>query len=250
MLSSMDWRTLWYDSYYPHLHHCTFMCLIDKPQTTHIISASLNVIAGEKGAGLYSEVNGSKATTWGGGVVYDKASNKYHMIAAEMEEECGMTVWLSNSQIVHATSDTYDGKYERQGVVKGGGLFSHEPNIVKALDTNEYVVYYTHNYPPATFKYPCYNCKDGTTIDCPTDGNNDYGRNWNVNLPTKMIYTSNISDNNAWSDVIDLTNVSPAPAIDSNLACYIFPNGSLIGILRYVQIPFHSEIKRRINPLF
>ena len=54
------------------------------------------------------------------------------MVAAEMEYSCGMTVWLSNSQIVHATSKTFDGEYIRQEVVKGGELFSHEPNIVKA----------------------------------------------------------------------------------------------------------------------
>ena len=194
--------------------------------------ASLNLIPGEKGAGLRSQVNGSRATTWGGGIVYDKMSDKYHMVAAEITEECGMTVWLSNSQIVHATSDKFDGEYERQSVVKGGGLFSHEPNIVQALDTGEFVVYYTHNYPPATFKYPCYGCKNGETLNCPQGGNNDYSRNWTTLLPTKMIYTSNISDNNAWSDIVDLTNVTPDPAIDSNLACYIFPNGSLIGILR------------------
>lgn len=194
--------------------------------------ASLNVIAGEKNAGLQSSINGERYTTWGGGVVYDSMSKKYHMIAAEMENSCGMDVWLSNSRIVHAVSSKVDGEYVRQEVVKGGDLFSHEPNIVKALDSNELVVYYTHNYPPATFKYPCNKCRNGETENCPTTGNNDYGRNWDVTLPTKMIYTSNISDPNGWSNIIDLTYVSPDAYIDSNLVCYIFPNGSLVGLLR------------------
>ena len=181
---------------------------------------------------MHSTVNGTRTTTWGGSVVFDNITQEYQMIAAEIEESCGMTVWLSNSQIVRATSKTFDGEYIRQEVVKGGELFSHEPNMVQALDTGEFVVFYTHNYPPATFKYPCYGCKDGVTQNCPENGDDDYSRNWDIPLPTKMIYTANISDNNAWSDIIDLDHVSPAPYIDSNLACYIFPNGSLIGVLR------------------
>ena len=196
--------------------------------------ASLNLIPGSKNAGLQSVINGSRITSWGGSVVKDNRTNKYHMIAAEMMDYCGMAVWLSNSQIVHAVSDTFDGEYIRQEVVKGGELFSHEPSMVKALDTGELVVYYTHIYPPATYKYPCKKCDNGLTHEqqCPTTSNNDYGRNWDIPLPTKMIYTSNISDNNAWSDVIDLDNVTPDVFIDSNLVTYIFPNGSLIGIIR------------------
>ena len=176
--------------------------------------------------------NGTRTTTWGGSIVFDNISKQYHMIAAEIEESCGMDVWLSNSQIVHATSKTLDGEYIRKEVVKGGGLFSHEPNMVQALDTGEFVVYYTHHYPPGTYKYPCYNCKNGVTENCPQNGDNDYSRDLSIPLPTKMIYTANISDNNAWSDIIDLDHVSPNEYVDSNLACYIFPNGSLIGILR------------------
>eukprot|EP01084_Bolivina_argentea_P233743 393606_1 len=195
--------------------------------------ASLNIIAGSKDAGLHSVVNGTRQTTWGGGAIYDSTSKQWHMIAAEMIDSCGMGTWLSNSQIVHATSDSPDGSYTRQQAVENTGLFfSHEPNIVKALDTGEFAVYFTHIYPPATFKYPCTHCKNGMTENCPTTGNNDYGRNWNQPLPTKMIYTNNISDPNAWSDIIDLTDVTPDIYIDTNLATYIFPNGSLIGILR------------------
>ena len=190
----------------------------------------LNIIPGEKNAGLRSTVNGTRATTWGGGAVYDPISKKWHMIAAEIRESCGMNVWLSNSQIVHATSDTVDGQYVRQRAVENTGLyFSHEPNIVIARDTGEIAVYFTHIYPPSTNHYPCTACKNGETVDCDTDTR--YGPNGKP-LPSKMIYTNNISDPNAWSEIVDLTNTSPNIYVDSNLATYIFPNGSLIGILR------------------
>ena len=211
--------------------------------------ASLNIVPGHKDAGLVireihtyvscaspglqSVVNGSRQTSWGGGAVYDAESQSWHMIASEMTDGCGMSVWLSNSQLVHATSSSADGQYVRRGPVEKTGIFfSHEPNLVRARDTGETVVFFTHIYPPATFKYPCSACADGETKDCPTTGDDDYGRNWDAPLPTKMMYTSNLSDAAAWSELIDVANVSPDVYIDSNLACYIFPNGSLIGILR------------------
>merc|ERR1712228_922755 len=118
-------------------------------------------------------------------------------------------------------------------VVKG--LFSHEPNIVRALDTGEFVVYFTNNYPPATYKYPCKSCSNGMTKECDTSDNGPYTRNWDVPLPTKMIYTSTPSNASSWSPMIDI-NVSPAPFIDTNMASYIFSNGSLVGLIRQMEL--------------
>eukprot|EP01084_Bolivina_argentea_P216406 367657_1 len=191
--------------------------------------ASLNTIATSKDSGLHSYVNNSRATTWGGGAVYDETSGLYHMVASEIIDSCGMGVWLSNSQIVHASSKTATGKFQRTSPIVEA-YFSHEPNIIRALDTGEFVVYFTHIYPPATYKYPCTACYNGTTNfqKCQTKDNHEYGRNWNIPLPTKMIYTKDFL---SWSKMIDI-NISPAPFIDSNMAVYIFSNGSLVGLLR------------------
>ena len=84
-------------------------------------------------------------------------------MAYEIIDYCGMSVWLSNSRLVHALCKTFDGEYKRIDVPNHGKLFSHEPNIVKALDNGEITVYYTHHYSPATYKYPCTQCKNGQT---------------------------------------------------------------------------------------
>eukprot|EP01084_Bolivina_argentea_P289594 497316_1 len=204
--------------------------------------AQLNLIPGTRTQGFHSYVNGERVSTWGGGVVKG-SDNNYHMIAAEMSEFCGINLWLSNSIIVHSMSRTFNGTYNRTTNAIVDDLFSHEPNIVKALDTNEYAIFFTHQYPPPTFKYPCTHCKNGISNQqlCPqTD--NEYGRDWTKPLPTQMIYIKDIA-NGIWSDPIDIpTPSSDLPdceqspdnkqCIDSNLACYIYPNGSLVGLGR------------------
>lgn len=53
-------------------------------------------------------------------------------------------------------------------------------------------------------------------------------RNWSQPLPTQMIYSDN--PNGPWSDPIEITTEDEF--IDSNLATYIFENGSMVGIGR------------------
>eukprot|EP01084_Bolivina_argentea_P289593 497315_1 len=116
-----------------------------------------------------------------------------------MSEFCGIDLWLSNSIIVHAKSLTANGTYNETTNAIVDDLFSHEPNIVKALDRDEYVVFFTHVFPPATYKYPCTHCSDGISNNnlCPQI-EYEYGRNWDIPLPTQMIYASD--PNGPWSD--------------------------------------------------
>ena len=107
-------------------------------------------------------------------------------------------------------------------------LFSHEPSATRALNTGQYVIYLTSIYPPATSVYPCNGgsgyCYNGTSLDCDIM----IPRNWSQPLPTQMIYSDN--PNGPWSDPITITTQDQY--IDSNLATYIFDNGSMIGIGR------------------
>ena len=146
---------------------------------------------------------------------------------------CGINAWLSNSIVVMAKSTEYDSngiptKFERidgdDAII--GPLFSHEPTATRALDTGEYVVYFSNIDPPPTNVYPCAGngggCSSGQSLDCDPM----IPRNWNSPIPTKMIYSKN--PNGAWSDIIDIPIQNPS--IDSNLTTYIFPNGSLVRI--------------------
>ena len=50
-------------------------------------------------------------TSWGGSVI--KHKEKYYMYAAEMANNCPLSSWQYNSQVVVASSKNPEGPYER-----------------------------------------------------------------------------------------------------------------------------------------
>eukprot|EP01052_Picozoa_sp_SAG31_P012777 SAG31_NODE_755_length_12319_cov_6.335542_4_plen_1108_part_00 len=56
-------------------------------------------------------------TSWGGSLIKSASGKAYHLFATEETYGCGMTTWKSNSQVVHAVSDTPAGPFARVGVV-------------------------------------------------------------------------------------------------------------------------------------
>lgn len=83
------------------------------------------------------------------------------MYASEITRHCGIHRWVSNSIVVHATSEgPADGwHFQRRGEVSG--LFSHEPIVARA-PTGEVVVYLT-SYPGDGSDCPVCNCTDSTS---------------------------------------------------------------------------------------
>lgn len=171
----------------------------------------------------------------------------YWMYSAEMGYFCGINTWLSNSIVVMAkatkfTSNGIPYKFER---IKGDAaiispLFSHEPTGTRALNTGEYVIYLSSIYPPPTNVYPCTGCSEGESLDCDPM----IPRNWDSIIPTVMIYSS--SPDGPWSDPVEI--MTQDQYIDSNLATYIFPNGSMVGIGRADAIyVWHAENWKKPN---
>uniref|UniRef100_A0A0G4F1S7 EGF-like domain-containing protein n=1 Tax=Chromera velia CCMP2878 TaxID=1169474 RepID=A0A0G4F1S7_9ALVE len=64
--------------------------------------------------------------SWGGNVI--AFGGKFHLYVAEMVGQCGLQTWTTNSQIVHATSDTIDGPFEKEDVAVAP--WAHNPQIV------------------------------------------------------------------------------------------------------------------------
>ena len=146
------------------------------------------------------------------------------MYAAEMGYWCGINAWRPNSLLIHAISDTYNGKYVKTDEV--AQVWTHEPTACRA-PTGEYVVYAVHMpYPDGGPGSPCQGCANGATLDC------DYELTEGPPNPktyTQMIYT-NVSDGaSGYSDwtIIPTQNEN---GMDSCLACYIYPNGSLVAL--------------------
>lgn len=71
---------------------------------------------------------GEKVSSWGGSPL--KADNSsFHLFLSEFDDNCGLSSWMPKSTVVHATSRSPDGPYERQDVVIGE--FHHNPVVVK-----------------------------------------------------------------------------------------------------------------------
>eukprot|EP01083_Nonionella_stella_P207536 753833_1 len=86
--------------------------------------------------------------------------------------------------------------------------------------TGEYVVYAVH-YPGTVA--PCQGCDNGMTLDC------DFSLMYAPPEPktyTQMRYTNIANGSNGYSDWI-IIPTQDSNGMDSCLACYIYPNGSL-----------------------
>uniref|UniRef100_A0A0G4I0M9 EGF-like domain-containing protein n=1 Tax=Chromera velia CCMP2878 TaxID=1169474 RepID=A0A0G4I0M9_9ALVE len=170
--------------------------------------------------------DGTPVSSWGGSVVAGD-DGLFHMYASEIVGGCGMNVWLSNSQVIHATSsDPVREPFVKRDIV--APAFAHEPMAARA-PSGEFVVWYTAVLPPG--KLPvmggeaCAGCSDGNSVaSCGTDGN----RNASVNLPTYMVYSTH--PGGPWSDpqLVPGTDVFA----DSNFAPVIKDDGSLVALSR------------------
>lgn len=178
---------------------------------------------------------GGRVTSWGGSVIIGD-DGEYHMYAAQIEGNCGMNVWLSNSRVIHATSPdpaTTPFTFSDSPSDVVAPRFAHEPIAVRA-PTGEYVVYYTAVLPPG--KLPvngphgvgqfCTGCVDGNSqSSCGTDSN----RNATINLPTYMVYSH--SPGGPWSTPVMIPGTDVFA--DSNFAPAIRKDGSLVALARH-----------------
>ena len=83
-------------------------------------------------------------STWGGSIIYYDKDNTYHMYASRMVNQCGLSTWTTNSEVIHAVSKNGTnplGPYEFHDVVLP--VFAHEPNAMIAPTTGEIVIYVT-----------------------------------------------------------------------------------------------------------
>jgi hypothetical protein len=182
--------------------------------------------ASDASLGYQGRSEGQNVTSWGGSVVVAD-DGTFHMYAAEITGHCGMNVWLSNSQVIHASSpDPRTVPFERVGVV--APVFAHEPIAARA-PTGEFVVYYTAVPPPLPLPVKggltCTNCSHGRSPAlCGTDSN----RNASIMLPTFMVWSKDPAG--PWSIPIEIPGTDVFA--DSNFAPVINKNGSVVGLMR------------------
>ena len=195
--------------------------------------AQLRTRATPGGAGLASVASEQRVSSWGGSVLWDAASKRWHMWAAEMQEHCGIRVWLTNSAIRHASTDDLSQPFVAHELV--WPVFAHEPTVARA-PTGEVVMFFTSTCPNATHcSIPCtgklcHGGANGTTpFDHPLPGKcpNDQHCTLASTLSSYMAYAT--TPDGPWSEPALL----PAPFTgDTNLAPVILSDGSLVGLGR------------------
>jgi len=153
----------------------------------------------------------------------------HHMWAAEMTNNTGILVWMSNSRIRHAVSRTGPyGPYEPQDIAFG--LWGHEPTVARA-PTGEYVLFWTAHFGS---EVPCSRvpCGDGDNGNSVMDGKNCSDIHDCVYNPALNSYMSHASDPaGPWSTPVLVPKGSFGSG-DTNLAPIIREDGSLLGLGR------------------
>ena len=62
----------------------------------------LNLRPVVNGSGLDQLHAKAQTSTWGGTVLHDNSTGKYHMWASEISRNCGLHRWVTNSVVAHA----------------------------------------------------------------------------------------------------------------------------------------------------
>lgn len=189
----------------------------------------LHLIATDKSAGLQSHDSHGRVSSWGGSIVRGD-DGTYHMWAAEMTNNTGILVWMSNSRIRHAVSRAGPfGPYEPQDIAFG--LWGHEPTVARA-PTGEYVLFWTAHFGDRVpcSGIPCGDGDDGNSIMDPSKHClNIHDCTYNTNLNSYMSYASNPAG--PWSKPVLVPKGSFGEG-DTNLAPIIRADGSLFGLGR------------------
>ena len=88
----------------------------------------------------------AQTSTWGGNIIRNASTGRYHMWIAEMKPagadgagSCGLTTWALNSQITHVSADAVGGPYAREEVAVS--VWAHNP-IVRQAPDGTYVLYH------------------------------------------------------------------------------------------------------------
>ena len=190
----------------------------------------LNLIPTSRDAGLQQHDARGRVSSWGGSVVRGD-DGRYHMWAAEMTNDCGIVVWLSNSRIRHAVSTTGPtGPYLPHDISEG--LWGHEPTVARA-PTGEYALFWTAHFGKENVpcsRTPCDDCRDGeTTIGRSATCLPDTRCTYRPQLLSYMAFAPDPAG--PWSTPQPIPS-PPGFAGDTNLAPIIRADGSLLALGR------------------
>jgi len=153
----------------------------------------------------------SKVSSWGGSPL-KTGDASYHLYLSEFKDNCGLSSWMPNSVVVHATSNTPDGPYERQEEIIGE--FHHNPVAVKMPNGEFLMMTIGQNASSTSITHDSQfhiEAAVAPTLEGP----------WNFEEILSLRNTS---------EGVPFPNERP-----SNMHPYVFPNGTVLLLLRRAQ---------------
>tara|TARA_B110000208_G_scaffold191913_1_gene260913 strand:+ start:2531 stop:4003 length:1473 start_codon:yes stop_codon:yes gene_type:complete len=189
----------------------------------------LHLVATGLDAGLQSRDSLGRVSSWGGSVVRGD-DGVFHMWAAEMTNNTGILVWMSNSRVRHAVSRNGPlGPFLPADIAFG--LWGHEPTVARA-PSGEYVLFWTAHFGS---EVPCSGipCEDGNNGNSVMDPRKHCLNIHDCTNPTDLNSYMSYSQNPAgpWSTPA-LVPKGDFGSGDTNLAPIINEDGSLFGLGR------------------
>jgi hypothetical protein len=97
-------------------------------------------------------INGS-AASWGGRPVYDAGTKTWHLFATEIAHRCPLILFMNDSTVIRAESDSPTGPYTKKEVVLPP--FHHNPTIIGPTPDGYYLIYSIGNTNTAVEQIPC-----------------------------------------------------------------------------------------------
>jgi len=166
--------------------------------------------------------------SWGG-TVNKGDDGRRHMYVAQFTRHCGFDQWATNSRIVHAVADAADGQYEVNSTV--WPVFAHNPTVVRAPATGEWVMTFVANASAAGLQATC---SDGSVVVNSSDPMaHPLQRNFMSVAPTL---------DGPWSDPLPIDQPFEAAVPswrmpygrnrNTNLVLAIAPDNSMMGLWR------------------
>lgn len=194
-------------------------CLCDKPWNgPECETLSFRPVIWPQGYGMAPNL-----TSWGGNVIRDMATGRYHLYVSAMTNGCPLSTWTQNSRIDHAVADVMEGPYRFVDVAVP--TWSHNSAPIALADGTYAIVHIGTGEGPASGGH---NCTHGILDSSPMESS--LPLTVSVQSQGSTIHISKSLDG-PWSPLLNNTLGdcnNPAPWVHSNGTIYIVCGNSML----------------------
>ncbi|CAJ1944637.1 unnamed protein product [Cylindrotheca closterium] len=175
------------------------------------------------------DYDGSNISSWGAGILWDETSQLWHGFASEIQNNCGINAWETNSRIVHITGNSPHGPFQKRKVVVPA--FSHEPSVVRGPHGEWVMLFSSYRYNATGLDAVlCKSCQGGVTPEISDRCPYQLGNPQNLHHRFQQMMSTAQSPFGPWSPPIEIPQLSTG--WDWNTDLTINADGSAVALIR------------------